>query len=144
VVSLGEDNKQEVEGQIQEATSENGSGDRVEEDPSESKDGSSEKGSKKTEETRETEIDSEADKVKTETPPSEAPRVADTLTEEPEAQEETKGPERVEEASGSPANPRTASAQAPVAPESQPAARATPLSWRRLTARYMSVGPQPS
>jgi hypothetical protein len=141
VVSLGESSKQEVEGQTQEATLENGPGDRVDEDPSESKDESSEKGPKKTEETRETGIDSEADKVKTETTRSEAPRVADTLTEEPETQEETKGPERAEEASGPPANPRTA---APVAPEPQPPARAAPLYWRRLTARYMTVGPQPS
>jgi hypothetical protein len=143
VVSLGESNKLEVEGQIQEAASENESGDRVEEDSSESRDGSSEKGPEKTEEeTLETGIDSEADKVKTETTPSEAPRIADTITEEPEAQEETKRPERTDEASGLPANPRTAPPA--VAPEPQPAARTAPLYWRRLTSRYMSVVPQPS
>jgi hypothetical protein len=141
VVSLGENNKQEVEQQVQEATS----GDRVEEDhPSESKDGTSEKESKKTEEeTRETGADLGADKVKAETAPSDAPRIANALTEEPEAQEQSKKPERADEASAPPAVSRTASV-ASVAQEPQPPARATPLYWRRLTSRYMSVGPQPS
>lgn len=132
--SLGETNKQEVEQQVQEATSENRSGDdRVEEDRSESRDGSSEKEPKKTEET--------PDKVKTETTSSEAPRIANALTEEPEAEEQTKGPERAaaNEAPVPPAAPQTA----PVAPEPQAAARPTPLYWRRLTSRYMSVGPGP-
>ena len=144
VVSLGgENNKQEVEQQTQEATSENVSGDRVEEDrPSESKDGTSEKESKKTEEeTRETVADLGADKVKAET--ADAPRIANTLTEEPEAQEQTKKPERADEVSAPPTNSRTASVSS-LAQEPQPPARATPLYWRRLTARYMSVGPQPS
>jgi len=140
VVSLGENSKQEVEQQIQEATSENKSGDRVEEDhPSESKDGTSEKGSKKTEETQETGVD----KVKTEAASSEAPRIANMLTEEPEQdQEQTKKPERADEAPATavPTTTRTAS----VAQDPQPPARATPLYWRRLTSRYMSVGPQPS
>ena len=134
VVSLEENNKQEAEQQIQEPTSENSSGDRVEEDrPSESKGESSEKESKKTEETPET-------KVKAETAPSDAPRIANTLTEEPEAQEQSKKPERADGASA----PATISRSSSVAQESQPPARATPLYWRRLTARYMSVGPQPS
>ncbi len=140
MVSLGENSKQEVEQQIQEATSENKSGDRVEEDhPSESKDGTSEKGSKKTEETQETGVD----KVKTEAASSEAPRIANMLTEEPEQdQEQTKKPERADEAPATavPTTTRTAS----VAQDPQPPARATPLYWRRLTSRYMSVGPQPS
>jgi hypothetical protein len=145
VVSLGEKNKQEVEQQTQEATSENLSGDRVEEDhPSESKDGTSEKESKKTEEeTRETGDDLGADKAKAETAPSDGPRIASALTEEPEAQEESKKPERADEASAPAPVSRTASV-ASVAQEPQPPARATPLYWRRLTARYMSVGPQPS
>jgi hypothetical protein len=143
VVSLGETNKQQAEQQVQEATSENRSGDdRVQEDRSESRDGSSEKEKKKTEETLGTGVDSEADKVKTETTSSEAPRIANTLTEEPEAEEQTKGPERAaaNEAPVPPAAPQTA----PAAPEPQPPARpATPLYWRRLTSRYMSVGPGP-
>ena len=145
MVSLGENNKQGVEQHVQEATSENTSGDRVEEDhPSESKDGASEKESKKTEvETRETGADLGADKVKAETAPSDAPRVANTLTEEPEAQEESKKPERADEASAPRAVSRTASV-ASVSQEPQPPTRATPLYWRRLTSRYMSVGPQPS
>ncbi len=58
MVSLGENSKQEVEQHTREATSENGPGDVEEERPSESKDGASEKGSKKTEEeTRETGVD---------------------------------------------------------------------------------------
>jgi hypothetical protein len=144
VVSLGENNKQEVEQQVQEPTSENTSGDRVEEDhPSESKDGTSEKESKKTEEeTPETAADLGADKVKAETGPSDAPRIANTLTEEPEAQEQeqSKKPERADEASA----PTTISRTGSVSQEPQPPARAAPLYWRRLTARYMSVGPQPS
>ncbi len=134
-VSLGENNKQEVEQQIQESTSENVPGDRVEEDrPSESTDGTEEKESKKTEEeTPET-------KVKAEAAPSDAPRIANTLTEEPEAQEQSKKPERADEASA----PRTVSRTSSVTQEPQPPARATPLYWRRLTSRYMSVGPQPS
>jgi len=142
VVSLGESSKQEAEQQIREATSENGTGDRVEEDrPSESKDETSEKGSKMTEEeTPETGADLVADKVKTETAPSEAPHIANTLTEEPEAQEQTKKPERVNEVSAPSAPSRTSS----ISQEPQPPARAAPLYWRRLTARYMSVGPQPS
>jgi hypothetical protein len=145
VVSLGENNEQEVEQQVQEAASENMSDDRVEEDhPSESKDGTSEKESKKTaEETRETGAELGADNVKAETAPSDEPRIANTLTEEPEAQEESKKPERADEASAPPAVSRSASV-ASVAQESQPPARATPLYWRRLTSRYMSVGPQPS
>ena len=161
MISLGENSKQEVERQIQEAASENRSADHVEEDPSKSRDGSSEKGPKKTEETpqiaidsegdkakteitaseapRQTGIGSEANKAKTETTASEVPRIAETLTDEPEAQEQTKTPGRADEASGSLANPRTA----PAAPEAQ-VPRPTPLYWRRLTARYMSVGPQPS
>jgi hypothetical protein len=143
VVSLGE-NKQEAEQQVQEATSENTSGERVEEDhPSESKDGTLEKDSKKTEEeTPETGADLEADKVKAETAPSDAPRIANALTEEPEAQEQeqAKKPERTDEAPAPPAVSRTGS----VSQEPQPPARVAPLYWRRLTARYMSVGPQPS
>ncbi len=142
MVSLGENSKQEVEQHTREATSENGPGDVEEERPSESKDGASEKGSKKTEEeTRETGVDLVAD-VKTETAPSEAPRIANTLTEEPEAQEQTKKPERVDGTSAPSAPSRTPS----VAQEPQPPARATPpgLYWRRLTGRYMSVGPLPS
>ena len=149
VISLGENNKQEVEQQIQEAASENNSGDRVEGDPStqEATDGSSEKEPKKTEETleetREAKVDSEADKLKAETAPSEAPRIAATLTAEPEEQEQPKRPARAVEAPA-PA-PATISRSASVASEAQPLARAaTPLYWRRLTARYMSVGPQPS
>jgi len=143
-VSLGESSKQEVEQQAQVATSENMSGDRVEH-PSELKDGTSEKESKKTEETREAGADLGADKVKAETAPSDAPRIANALTEEPEAQEQeqerTKKPERADNASvASAANSRTSL----VSQEPQPPARATPLYWRRLTARYMSVGPQPS
>jgi hypothetical protein len=142
VISLEENNKQEAEQQIQEATSENRSGDHVEEDhPSESKDGASEKESKKTkEETRETEADLGADQAKAESAPSDAPRIANALTEEPEAQEESKKPERADGASAPQAISRTSS----VAQEPQAPARATPLYWRRLTARYMSVGPQPS
>jgi hypothetical protein len=141
VESLGKNNKQEVEQQVQESTSENMSGDRVEEDhPSESKDGTSEKESKKTEEETSKGADLEADKVKAETVPGEAPRIANTLTEEPEAQEPSKKPERADEASAPPAISRSSS----VAQEPQPQARATPLYWRRLTARYMTVGPQPS
>jgi hypothetical protein len=142
VVSLGENNKQEVEQQTQEATSENMSGDRVEEDhPSEPKDGTSEKESKKTEEeTRETGADLGADKVKAETAPSDGPHIASTLTEEPEAQEQSKKPEPADEASVAPTISRSAS----IAQEPQAPARATPLYWRRLTSRYMSVGPQPS
>ena len=146
VISLGEKNKQEVEPQVQEATSENTSGDRVEEDStSESKDGTSEKESKKTEEeTRETGADLGADKVKAETASSDAPRIANALTEEPEAQEESKKPERADEASAPPAAVSRTASVASAAQEPQPPARATPLYWRRLTARYMSVGPQPS
>jgi hypothetical protein len=142
VESLGENNKQEVEQQVQESTSENVSGDRVEEGhPSESKDGTSEKESKKAdEETRETGTDLEADKVKAETAPGDAPRIANSLTEEPEAQEESKKPERANEPSAPGAISRTSS----IAQEPQPPTRATPLYWRRLTGRYMSVGPQPS
>ena len=144
VVSLGENNKQEVEQQVQEAASE----DRVEHPSareSKDSDGTSEKESKNTEEeTHETGADlgADADKVKAEPAPSDAPRIANTITEEPEAQEEkTKKPERIEEASPSPATSRTSL----IAQEPQPPARATtPLYWRRLTARYMSVGPQPS
>ena len=48
IMSLGENNKQEVERQIWKAISENRSGDNcVEEDPLESRDGSSEKEPKK-------------------------------------------------------------------------------------------------
>ena len=141
VESLGKNNKQEVEQQVQESTSENMSGDRVEEDhPSESKDGTSEKELKKTEEETSKGADLEADKVKAETVPCEAPRIANTLTEEPEAQEPSKKPERADEAPAPPAISRSSS----VAQEPQPPARATPLYWRRLTARYMTVGPQPS
>ncbi|KAF8504681.1 hypothetical protein F5888DRAFT_774347 [Russula emetica] len=144
VVSLGENNKQEVEQQTQEATSENMSGDRVEEEhPSEPKDGTSEKESKKTEEeTRETGpgVDLGADKVKAETAPSDGPHIASTITEEPEAQEQSKKPEPADEASAAPTISRSAS----IATEPQAPARATPLYWRRLTSRYMSVGPQPS
>ena len=147
VVSLGNNNKQEVEQQVQEATSENTSGDRVEEDhPSESKDATSEKESKKTEEeTRDTGADLGVDKVKSETASSDAPRIASTLTEEPEAQEQepSKKLERADETSAPAAISRTASV-ASAAQEPQAPARATPLYWRRLTARYMSVGPQPS
>jgi hypothetical protein len=144
VVSLGEKNKQEVEQQVQEATSENTSGDRVDEDrPSESKDGTSKESKKTEEETRETGADLGADKVKAETTSNDAPRIANALTEEPEAQEESKKPERADEASAAPAVSRTASV-ASAAQEPQPPARATPLYWRRLTSRYMSVGPQPS
>lgn len=141
VISLGENNKQAVEQQVQESTSENKSGDRVEEDhPSESKDGTSEKELKNTEETRETAADVGADKVKAEIAPSDAPRIANTLTAEPEAQEPSKKPERADEAPA----PTTISRTSSVAQEPQPPARATPLYWRRLTSRYMSVGPQPS
>jgi hypothetical protein len=154
VVSLGENIKQEAEQQpqAQEATSENTSGDRVEEDHrSESKDGTSEKESKKTEEeTRETVTGADlgADKVKAETTaPSDAPRIASALTEEPEAQaqeqEPSKKPERADETSAPRAISRSASI-ASSAQEPQAPARATPLYWRRLTSRYMSVGPQPS
>jgi hypothetical protein len=150
VISLGENNKQEAERQIQEATSENSSGDRAEGDPptQEATDGSSEKEPKKTEETleetRKAKVDSEADKVKAETPPSEAPRIAAALTAEPEEQEQPKRPQRAVEAPA-PAPPATISRSASVASEAQPLARATtPLYWRRLTARYMTVGPQPS
>lgn len=144
VASLGENNKQEVEQQAQEATSENTSGDRAEDHPSESKDGTSEKESKKTgEEARETGADLGADKVKAETASNDAPRIANALTAEPEAQEESKKSERAVEASAPTTVSRTASV-ASAAQDPQPPARAAPLYWRRLTARYMSVGPQPS
>jgi hypothetical protein len=61
----------------------------------------SENGQKKTEATHETVIDSEADKIRTETTPSETPRTANTLT-EPEAQEPSKRPERADEVAGPP------------------------------------------
>lgn len=143
MISLAENNKQEAEQQVQESSSENVSGDRVEENhPSESNDETSEKESKKAEEeTRETGADlGGADKVKAESAPSEAPRIANNLTEEPEAQEQSKKPERVDEAPA----PVTISRTSSVAQEQQAPARPTPLYWRRLTARYMSVGPQPS
>jgi hypothetical protein len=151
VISLVENNKQEFEQQIQEATSEaNRSGERVEGDPSvqEATGESSEKEPKQTEETRETKVDSEAGKVKTETAPNEVPSIAATFTAEPEEQEQTKKPERAERAERAdqvPAPPAAISRTASVASEAQPQARpTTPLYWRRLTARYMSVGPQPS
>lgn len=148
MISLVENNKQEVEQQTQEATSEtNRSGERVEGDPSvqEATGESSEKEPKQAEETRETKVDSEADKVKTETAPREAPSIAATFTAEPEEQEPTKKPERTERADQVPAPPAAVSRSASIASEAQPQARpTTPLYWRRLTARYMSVGPQPS
>ncbi|KAI0002244.1 hypothetical protein BJV74DRAFT_43321 [Russula compacta] len=138
VISLGENNQQDVEQQTQEATSKNSPGD-VEEPSSELGDGSSEKGLKKTETTLETENDFGSDKVKVETTSSEAAQVADTLTEEPETQEQAERSGRADEAAKDPA---PAKPQAVVEP--QPPARATPLYWRRLTSRYMSMPPPPS
>lgn len=99
----------------QEATSTNmPDDDRIEEDPSESRDKSSEKGQKKTE----TVIDSEADRVKTETTPNETPN---TVT-EPEAQEQGKEPECADGVSGPPRNSRTLQ----LASDLQPPTRPTP------------------
>lgn len=139
MISLGESKQQDVERQTQEASP----GD-VEEPSPELGDGSSEKGSKKTETTPETGDDFGSDKVKveiTEATPSEAAQVADTLTEEPETEEQAERPGRDDEAAKPqpPAKPQAA----PVA-EPQPPTRATPLYWRRLTSRYMSMPPPPS
>jgi len=133
-----EDKPQEVEQQTQEVTSEDSTNDQVEEIPRESEDGATEKELKKTENQRELGDGFGADKVKLETISREEPRIAATLSEEPEAQEQTERQVRANE----PAAPssRASSITAPP-PEAQVPARAAPLYWRRLTARYMSVGP---
>jgi len=136
-MSQGENNKQDAEQQIQKATSDNNPDDRVEEHAPEIGDETSEKGSKKTEDTRETRDD--ADKVKSEAVPGEVAPITGVLTEEPQARDQTQGQGRADEAAGPPAS----SQPAPVA-EPQPPARATPLYWRRLTARYTAVAPQAS
>jgi len=137
-----DDKPQEVEQQIQEATSENSTNDRVEEDPRESRDGAAEKGLEMTGNPRESGDGFEADKVKLETISSEGPRIANTLSDEPEAQEQTETHVHADE----PAAPssRASSLTAPQGPEAQASSRPTPLYWRRLTARYMTMAPASS
>ncbi len=128
---MGENNKQEVEQQVQKATTENNPGERVEANPSGLGDETSEKGPKKTESSGETTNDSTADKVKSEADTSEVARIATTLTEEPEAQEQTATQGRADEVAEPPVTSRSTAVAEP-----QPPVRATPLYWRRLTARY--------
>ena len=126
VSSVGEDNKQEVEQQVQTATTETNPGVRVEAEPT------LEKGPRKTESSSEPRGDTDADKVKSEADSSEGARIAGTLTEEPEAQEQTAGQGRTDEDAKPPANPDSM-------PERQSSLRATPMYWRRFTTRYMTT-----
>jgi len=138
-----EDKPQEVEQQTEEATSGKSTNDRVEEGPRESGDGATEKGSKESENPRESGDGFGADKVKLETISREEPRIADTLSEEPEAQEQTERQVRASEPAAAPSS-RSSSLAAPLGPDAQVPPRAAPLYWRRLTARYMSVAPASS
>jgi len=128
---VGENSKQEVEQQVQKATTENNPGERVEANPSGLGDETSEKGPKKTESSGETTNDITANKVKSEAATSEVARIASTLTEEPEAQEQTATQGRTDEVAEPPVTSRPTAVAEP-----QPPVRATPLYWRRLTARY--------
>jgi hypothetical protein len=141
VTSTGEDNKKDVEPQIQNVKSENNPGDRVEEIAPKAGDETSEKGSKAMESSGEARDDVGADKVKSETASGEVAHIAAALTEEPEAQDQTVG-RSSDDAAARPANPQPT----PAAAESQPqaAARANSLYWRRLTARYMTTSPMPT
>jgi len=138
VSSAGENNKQEVEQQIQKANSENNPSDRVEEVASKTGDETSEKGSKAIESPGETRYDVGADKVKSETASGEVASIAAALTEEPEVQEQTETQGSASEAAARPAGPPRP------APVAEAANRATPLYWRRLTSRYMTTSPMPS
>ncbi|KAI9452807.1 hypothetical protein F5148DRAFT_1235268 [Russula earlei] len=111
---------QEVEQQIQEAKSENSS-----------------------EAPRAPGDDTGADQVKLETIRNEEPRIANTLSEEPEAQEQTERPVRAASDGGAQPRSRSSSLLAPL-PEAQAPTRATPMYWRRLTARYVPIGPAAS
>ena len=128
VSSVGEDDKQEVEQQVQTATTETNPGVRVEADPT------LEKGPGKTESSSEPRDDADADRVKSEADSSEGARIAGTLTEEPGAQEQTEGQGRTDEDAKPPENPQPDST-----PERQPSLRATPMYWRRFTTRYMAT-----
>lgn len=131
VSSVGEENKQEVvEQQVHTVTKETNPGVRasVEADPT------LEKGPRKMESSSEPNGDNDADKVKSEADSSEGARIAGTLTEEPEAQEQTEGQGRTDEVAKPPANP-----QADSTPERQSSLRATPMYWRRFTTRYMTT-----
>lgn len=133
-----EDKPREVAQQTQEATSGSSPNDGVEEDPRESGDGTTEKGLKasESENPRKSGDGFGADKVKLETISREEPHIADTLSEEPEVQEQAERPVRTDE----PAAPssRASSLTAPPSPEAQ-VPRAGPLYWRRLAARFISV-----
>ena len=134
VSSLGENDNQEVEQQVQKTTTEANPGDRVEANPSGLGEETLEKGLRKTEGSGETREDADADKVKSEADSSEGARIAGALTEEPEAQEQTEGQGRTDEAAKPPADPQSDST-----PERQPSLRATPMYWRRFTTRYMAT-----
>jgi hypothetical protein len=140
---MGEDNKQDVEPQIQNVKSENNPGDRVEEIASKAGDETSEKGSKTMESSGEARDDVGADKVKSETASGEVAHIIEAaLTEEPEAQGQTVGRGSSDDAAARPANPQPTPAAAE--PQPQVAARANSLYWRRLTARYMTTSPMPT
>lgn len=83
VSSVGEDNKQEQ--QVQKATAETNPGDHVEANPSGLGEVTSGKDLEKTESSGETKDGTDADMVKSEADSSEGPRIAGTLTKEPEA-----------------------------------------------------------
>ena len=131
VSSVGENNKQKVEQQVQKATTETNPGDRVVADPSGL---GEEKDPRETESSGDTRDDTDADKVKSEADSSEGARITGTLTEEPEAQEQTEGQGRTDEAAKPPADPQPDSSL-----ERQPSLRATPMYWRRFTTRYMTT-----
>jgi hypothetical protein len=134
VSSVGESNEQEAQQQVQKATTDTNPGDRAEADPSGLE--SLEKGARKTESSGETKDDADANKGKSEADSSEGPRVATTLTEEPEAQEQTEGQGRTDEAAKPPASTQPDSDSTS---ERQPSLRATPMYWRRFTTRYMAT-----
>jgi len=134
VSSVGENNEQEVEQQVQKSTTEANLGDRVEANSSGLGEETLEKGLRKTENSGETRDDTDADKVKSEADSSEGARIAGTLTEEPEAQEQTEGQERTDDAAKPQADP-----QADSTSERPPSLRATPMYWRRFTTRYMAT-----
>ena len=131
---MGESNEQEAQQQVQKATTDTKPGGRAEADPSGLE--SLEKGARKTENSGEMMDDADANKVKSEADSSEGPRVAGTLTEEPEAQEQTEGQGRTDEAAKPPSNSQPDSDSTS---ERQPSIRATPMYWRRFTTRYMAT-----
>jgi hypothetical protein len=130
-----EENEQEDEQQVQEPTTENNPSDSVDTVavPSGPGDETLEKVPKTEETSSETRNDVASDTVKSETT---EPRIAVALSEEPEAQAPTETQGR---ASDELAKPPADLQPAPVA--EPPVARATPLYWRRLTARYMTTLP---